>query len=485
MFAVLFVRIALVFTSFGASAHALAVAKNYAPTHVPTRPLDRLASMMPHSSLATPAGQLKYVVLGLGTQNYTCASGDELAAPGTTGATATLYDVGSRLSVDLPAAKWKIPAISGLALHLSVDHEALEGFFKLEGYDRVIGHHFFRAANGTSTPVFAFDQLSLSPYPIAQVRRANGAEAPKTAYPGLQREGAVPWLRLVDTGSSVGGVDTVYRLETAGGKGPGNCQGRKGAFEVKYAAQSKRVRETYAGGRDRPSRTSAGPAVVMDSTLPYISCHSAGAATASLLYTHVLSGASSPLATVANDFTNVHCILFGCPPITLHPLQDHLQKDDRLSRSLFLSFLNEGDPIIKADAGYILAKLPWSMSTPPDVRPPRKGGEDKDEILVASIAVKAPKRFFVHSGRVFLLAPNIGSPFVTRMKQVDNDELDKKAAVSWQGHGISVYKARIESCEASRDEAGACVGGQVRKSGSADDISTKMPSRFPLFLMLP
>lgn len=213
--------------------------------------------------------------------------------------------------------------------------------------------------------------------------------------------------------------------------------------------------------------------------------HSAGAATASLLYTHVLSGASSPLSTVANDFTNVHCILFGCPPITLHPLQDHLQKDDRLSRSLFLSFLNKGDPIIKADAGYILAKLPWFMSTPPDVRSPRKGGEDKDEILVTSIAVKAPKRLFVHSGRMFLLASNIESPSVTRMKQVGNDELDKKAAVSWQEHGISVYKARIESCEASRDEAGACVGGQFRESGSADDISTKMPSRYPLFLMLP
>lgn len=144
----------------------------------------------------------------------------------------------------MPAAKWKIPAISGLALHLSVDHEALEGFLKLEGYDRVIGHHFFRASNGTSTPVFAFDQLSPAPYPIAQVGRADGAEAPKTAYPGLQREGAVPWLRLVDTGSSVGGVNTVYRLETAGGKGPGNCQGRKGAFEVKYAAQCEQLPDT-------------------------------------------------------------------------------------------------------------------------------------------------------------------------------------------------------------------------------------------------
>jgi hypothetical protein len=40
---------------------------------------------MPQSLLPAPAGRLKYVVLGVGTQNYTC-NGDENDAPGTTGA---------------------------------------------------------------------------------------------------------------------------------------------------------------------------------------------------------------------------------------------------------------------------------------------------------------------------------------------------------------------------------------------------------------
>lgn len=120
----------------------------------------------------------------------------------------------------------------------------MENYLRLEGYDKVIGHHFFGISNGTSTPVFAFDQLSQSPYPIAQVGRVDGTDAPKSAFSGLQQEGAVPWLHLADTGSSVGGVDTVYRLETAGGKGPVNCQGREANFEVKYAAQCESCPDT-------------------------------------------------------------------------------------------------------------------------------------------------------------------------------------------------------------------------------------------------
>jgi hypothetical protein len=36
---------------------------------------------------------------------------------------------------------------------------------------------------------------------------------------------------------SSGGVNTVYRLETAGGNKPATCQGQKKYFEVPYAAQ--------------------------------------------------------------------------------------------------------------------------------------------------------------------------------------------------------------------------------------------------------
>lgn len=70
---------------------------------IPTKPshkytiannLDKLAKLMPKSALPSPDGlQLKYVVLGIGTQNYTCATGDKNAVPGTTGATGKLqYD---------------------------------------------------------------------------------------------------------------------------------------------------------------------------------------------------------------------------------------------------------------------------------------------------------------------------------------------------------------------------------------------------------
>ncbi len=59
-----------------------------AQTYAPSNNLDNLAKLMPKSALPAPDGlQLKYVVLGIGTQNYTCATDDENAVPGTTGAT--------------------------------------------------------------------------------------------------------------------------------------------------------------------------------------------------------------------------------------------------------------------------------------------------------------------------------------------------------------------------------------------------------------
>lgn len=61
-------------------------------TYTPASNVDKLAKYFPKSALPAPDGlTLKYVVLGLGTQNYTCATSDENAAPGTTGATGETY----------------------------------------------------------------------------------------------------------------------------------------------------------------------------------------------------------------------------------------------------------------------------------------------------------------------------------------------------------------------------------------------------------
>jgi hypothetical protein len=154
---------------------------------------------------------------------------------------AILYDIGKTLNDDLVAAKWKIPVISGLVLHLSTHPKMLERYLRLAGYDQVIGHHYFASFHGTNTPVFAFDQVSQFPYPLAQVSKVAETDAPRSAFPGLQQEGAIPWLHLTDTtGVSSGGVDTVYRLETAGGKGPMDCKDRGPSFEVHYAAQCEK-----------------------------------------------------------------------------------------------------------------------------------------------------------------------------------------------------------------------------------------------------
>ncbi|CAO2650009.1 Nn.00g013010.m01.CDS01 [Neocucurbitaria sp. VM-36] len=206
-------------------------------TYTPARDLSKLAKLFPQSALPAPNEELKYVLLGIGTQNYTCSTGDETAAPGTTGAVATLYDIGSKLNND-PMAKWKIGSIAPLALALSNAPKTLEMSLKSQGYENIAGHHFFSMMSGTNTPVFSLDKLQLQPQPLAPVSKLNETDAPTSACPGNNGLPAIKWLYLKDTkGASQGGIDTVYRVETAGGNKPATCKGMKPSWEVKYAAQ--------------------------------------------------------------------------------------------------------------------------------------------------------------------------------------------------------------------------------------------------------
>jgi hypothetical protein len=76
---------------FTSSTNALPRPGKQPTTYTPAADLSKLAKLMPTSALPVPDGQLKYVVLGLGTQNYTCLSGSPDAAPGTTGALGKIY----------------------------------------------------------------------------------------------------------------------------------------------------------------------------------------------------------------------------------------------------------------------------------------------------------------------------------------------------------------------------------------------------------
>ncbi|KAJ4373098.1 hypothetical protein N0V83_003389 [Neocucurbitaria cava] len=205
--------------------------------YAPATDLSNLAKLFPQSALPAPTEQLKYVLLGIGTQNYTCATSDDSSVPGTTGALATLYDIGSNLNKD-PMAKWKLGSIAPLALALSNAPKTLEFSLTSQGYQNVAGHHFFQMISGANTPVFSLDKLQIQPQPLAPVSKLNATDAPAAACPGNNGLPAVQWLYLKDTkGAAQGGIDSVYRVETAGGNKPATCKGMKPTWEVKYAAQ--------------------------------------------------------------------------------------------------------------------------------------------------------------------------------------------------------------------------------------------------------
>lgn len=112
-----------------------------------------------------------------------------------------------------------------------------------------------------------------------------------------------------------------------------------------------------------------------------ITGHSAGGAVASLLYSHMLStskSAESELNTVAGCFKRIHCITFGTPPVSLIPLAkpDDYNRRPQLRKSLFLSFVNEGDPVPRADKAYVKSLL--ELFAAPAPRPAVVKAESSD-----------------------------------------------------------------------------------------------------------
>ncbi|KAI9702441.1 MAG: hypothetical protein M1836_000921 [Candelina mexicana] len=95
-----------------------------------------------------------------------------------------------------------------------------------------------------------------------------------------------------------------------------------------------------------------------------ITGHSAGGAVASLLYAHMMAtGIESELNILTDCFKRVHCITFGAPPVSLLPLQK--PTTPRRRKSLFMSFINEGDPVPRADKAYVRSLLDlYSSPTP-------------------------------------------------------------------------------------------------------------------------
>ncbi|TID26811.1 Deoxyhypusine synthase [Venturia nashicola] len=185
--------------------------------------------ILPASGLPSPTGGLKYIAVGLGTQNYTCAAtpGSSTAAPVSVGALARLFNARHYLELHTD----QIDKLSGSVLDLSTKSKgAMDPQSMGIPY---LGQHFFTAAPASPE----FDLIIVGARLVAK-KLANVA-APSGAHSGPHKAGAVDWLALGDNGAGLGlgGVVSAYRVETAGGKASATCSGNKGAFTVPYAAQ--------------------------------------------------------------------------------------------------------------------------------------------------------------------------------------------------------------------------------------------------------
>lgn len=177
--------------------------------------------------------RLKYIALGFGVQNYTCA--DAGATSKATGAVAMLYDITKLYPGSGPESldkdSWTnlaSTALNSQPVPLNLLATAAGRLSKADpGVDSVepfledaplalgdleipfIGHHFF---NAQGVPQFVLNGGSS----VLLGKKIEGIPAPASADKGPDGTGAVDWLYLGDNGGSTG-VSYVYRVLTAGG----------------------------------------------------------------------------------------------------------------------------------------------------------------------------------------------------------------------------------------------------------------------------
>jgi hypothetical protein len=103
-----------------------------------------------------------------------------------------------------------------------------------------------------------------------------------------------------------------------------------------------------------------------------ITGHSAGGAVAALLYAHMHSETChSDLTHLTGFFKRVHCVTFGAPPVSLLPLSRPSGK--RFAKSMFYAFVNEGDPVPRADKEVVKSLIRLFASPAPTPTPTGMG----------------------------------------------------------------------------------------------------------------
>ncbi|KAG7095887.1 hypothetical protein E1B28_006575 [Marasmius oreades] len=181
--------------------------------------------------LPAPKNPVSFVLLGVGTQNYTCSSTGTYASAG---AVARLFDVSCISNTDL------FPRLTKLAYDIWTTEvqasasSVAEISSLLENVGVIFGDHYFvTSPTGTGiTPKWDATSGAFKGNPNAYMlgAKAAGVSAPTGSFD-------IDWLYLTNLGGSVGGklADGIYRTSTNGGQPPASCTPGE-STTVKYTA---------------------------------------------------------------------------------------------------------------------------------------------------------------------------------------------------------------------------------------------------------
>ncbi|KXT07838.1 hypothetical protein AC579_1890 [Pseudocercospora musae] len=220
--------LALASISAISNAYSIPSSSNWPREEKATLPLNKIANDG-EKPIPTPTGSPKYILLGLGYQNYTCDSSKTwVQTTPSAGAVADLYDITHTQTDDSFSS-------SSSSSIKSFERCCLE-FTRCAAHQisAQAGHHFFDQVNATQTPNFDVTKFG----DFLSGKKIASADAPEDAYRGSNGLGAVDWLYVVDNGSGrTHGVKAVYRVQTAAGVAPEICDEEGFQLHVPYAAE--------------------------------------------------------------------------------------------------------------------------------------------------------------------------------------------------------------------------------------------------------
>jgi len=165
----------------------------------------------------SPGSTLTHVVVGRGTQNYTCADNTANTKPVQVGALAKLFNA-TCVAGQYPQLLAMLPGIAAKFPTPAADTGAGNLFLS--------GVHYF---TDTTTPFFDFNT------PAHKWGTAHCSKTAASNAPNPTKD--VPWLKLSAKSATDCSINEVYRVNTVGGVAPATCQGQPASIQVDYATE--------------------------------------------------------------------------------------------------------------------------------------------------------------------------------------------------------------------------------------------------------